>query len=540
MRFQHFLRGFIFLLLCQANESSAQIKNYHRLKFIEPIIYSLEEKATQIQPGDRKYKNSEFGQVVTSYEDIDGKSIYKSGVISKTGKFILPKIFISIVIWKSNPDLAFVHSSNHAIYNLKTKKWIDSYDNISYSYLDLDFFIVTKQNEDYLLNKECKRVFHKPGYYISEILNNDLILVKNKMTLLYGIYDFKKNKFIIDDKFYNIDKPYKFNAFIAKDNHLYYLFRLDGERLNKDKYLKYMYAHDTDICIFQDIKGGTKIINSAGKEIEKTIQDSLLATAFKYFESTPKRTGEFLYRQEFRVNRKSYFIVMNLDGKYSIIDENNKNIMAFDYDFIEMRNGKFISNKNNDFELFELIDGKTLRILKTKNARIFDSSFNFLIAKNNLFHTIKDESKVFVPYPIKEGKRIMWEKNFKETYFVQDTMGKWSSYFENVRGVDKYDVVTTFNEAQDYSMIPIRYINICKNGLWGLCDLRGNEVVKPIFEEIIRTDFDYLVVKNKNKHGIYNVNTKQYIFEPTYDFIMFISPYKYYALKDGEQFYLTF
>ena len=47
------------------------------------------------------------------------------------------------------------------------------------------------------------------------------------------------------------------------------------------KYLKYMYAHDTDICIFQDIKGGTKIINSAGKEIEKTIQDSLLATAFR-------------------------------------------------------------------------------------------------------------------------------------------------------------------------------------------------------------------------------------------------------------------
>lgn len=540
MSFQHFLRGFILLILCQANESSAQLRIYNGIKFIEPIIYSLEEKAIQIQPGDRKYKMSEFGQVVSFYEGIDPLSLSKYGIISKSGQFTLPKIFRYIDIWDGNSEIAFVHGSNHAIYNLKTKKWIDSYDNISYSYLNLDFFIVTKQNEDYLLNKECKKVFHKPGYFISEILNNDLILVKNKATLLYGVFDFKKNKFIIDDKFYSITKPYKFNAFITKDNRLYYLFRLNGERLNKDKYLKYMYAHDTDICIFQDINGGTKIINSAGNDIEKSIQDSLLNTSFKYFQAKTIKSDKYPYAQEFRVNRKSYFIVMNFDGKYSIIDENNVNILPFDNDFIEMRNGKFISNKNNDFELFEIVDGKILSILKTKNARIFDSSFNFLIAKNNLFYTIKDESKVFVPYPIKAGKRVMWEKNFKTTYFVQDTMGKWSSYFENVRGVDNYDAVTTFNEAQDYSMNPIRYINICKNGSWGLCDLKGNEVVKPMFEEIIRTDFGYLVVKNKYKYGIYNVNTKQYIFEPIYDFIMLISPNKYYAEKDGAQFYLTF
>ncbi|MBK9744258.1 MAG: WG repeat-containing protein [Saprospiraceae bacterium] len=202
---------------------------------------------------------------------------------------------------------------------------------------------------------------------------------------------------------------------------------------------------------------------------------------------------------------------MNLNGKYSIIDENNENIISFDYDFIDMRNGKFISNKNGEFELFEITDGKILSLEKTKNARIITSDLNFLLAKNDLFETIKNESKVFLPYPIKAVKRVLWDKSFKETYLIQDAKGKWSVFYEDNRSKEEYDDVSIFNELQDNSMLPIRYINISKNGLWGLIDLKGNEVVKPIFEEIIRTDFDYLVVKNKNKYGIFNVKTKQYI-----------------------------
>lgn len=540
MGIQQYLIGLIFLLLCLTNGSYAQIKKFNEIKFIKPFIYSLDEKATKIQPVDRKNKMTEFGQVVSFYENIDRLSLTKCGIISKSGQFILPKIFRNIDIWNINPELAFVHGTNYAIYNLKDKKWIDSYDNIQFNLSrNLAYFTVSKNNEDYVLNKDCKIVFHKPGYEIYEIVNNELIILKNKMTSLFGVYDLKKNKFVIEDKFF-FDKPYKFNAFIVKENRLYYLYTFNGEKVNNIKYIKYKHEHGTDIGIFQEVDGDIKILNSSGNEIEKGIQDSLLNTSFKYFQAKTIKSDEYSYDQEFRVNRKSYFIVMNLNGKYSIIDENNENIISFDYDFIDMRNGKFISNKNGEFELFEIIDGKILSLEKTKNARIITSDLNFLLAKNDLFETIKNESKVFLPYPIKAVKRVLWDKSFKETYLIQDAKGKWSVFYEDNRSKEEYDDVSIFNELQDNSMLPIRYINISKNGLWGLIDLKGNEVVKPIFEEIIRTDFDYLVVKNKNKYGIFNVKTKQYIFEPTYDFIMFISPYKYYAEKDGEQFYLTF
>ena len=131
---------------------------------------------------------------------------------------------------------------------------------------------------------------------------------------------------------------------------------------------------------------------------------------------------------------------MNLNGKYSNIDENKENIMSFDYDFIYMRNGKFISNKNGEFELFEIIDGKILSLEKTKNARIITSDLNFLLAKNDLFETIKNESKVFLPYPIKAVKRVLWDKSLKETYLIQDAKGKWSVFYEDNRSKEEYQI----------------------------------------------------------------------------------------------------
>ena len=75
MGIQQYLIGLIFLLLCLTNGSYAQIKKFNEIKFIKPFIYSLDEKATKIQPVDRKNKMTEFGQVVSFYENIDDNFI---------------------------------------------------------------------------------------------------------------------------------------------------------------------------------------------------------------------------------------------------------------------------------------------------------------------------------------------------------------------------------------------------------------------------------------------------------------------------------
>lgn len=529
-----------FLILLFNHDSFCQKKDFNGIHVIRPIKCFIENEAKTLKPVDRKYGPAEFGEVFYSYEDVDGKSESKCGITSKSGEFLLPKIFSSINIWHSNPELAFVKGTNYAIFNLKNKKWILSCDNIFDSAHDSNYFVIEKCQEAYLLNKDCKIVFHKSNYTISDIICSESIIVRNKLTGLYGVYDVKKNTFLIKDNFKHIKKPYKFNALIAIDkNRFEYLYNINGERINEEKYLQHSHSHGTDICIFQTIKGENKIMNSEGKEVAKKLEDSLLTTAFKYFTRIEIFKDELIFKKKINVNHKTYFIVTDFNGKYALLNENKENLLPYEYDFIEQTGEKIISSKNDDSKLFEINDDNIHIIKNVKKARIFNSVFGYLISYDNWFETIKNESRKFLPYPIKAAKRV-WDRSAIETFFFQDTMGKWSVYYDDDRSKEKYDNITTVNEVQDNSMLPIRYINICKNGLWGLCDLKGNEVVKPMFDEIIRTDSDYLVVKIKNKYGIFNVDTKRYIFDPTYDFIMFLSPYKYYAEKNEEQFYLQF
>ncbi len=145
MSFQHFLRGFIFLLLWQANESYAQKENYNGIKFIKPSKCSIEAKATQIQPGDFRHEMTKFGQVICSDDYIDGKSVRKCGIISKSGEFILPKIFKSISILKGESNIAFVElNASHAIYDLNIRKIIDTYDRIIFPDDVSTYFIAMK------------------------------------------------------------------------------------------------------------------------------------------------------------------------------------------------------------------------------------------------------------------------------------------------------------------------------------------------------------------------------------------------------------
>ncbi len=541
MIFQNFSRGFTLFLLCLANLTSAQKENYNGIKFIKPSKCSIEAKATQIEPSDFKHEMTEFGQVIFSDNYIDDKSVRKCGFISKTGGFILPKIFNSINIWDKTPNLAFVKlNPTYSIYDIQRQKWLRSFDQISIPAQDLNYFIVSKNEDYFLLDKECNEVLHKSGYELTTLVTNDLIIVKNKMTKLYGVFSLEKKKFIIDDKFTLINKPDKFDAFIVSNHKLKLLYDFIGNQMTKEKYLEYSHLHNTDICALQTLNNEIIILNSNGKVIDSKLQDSLFKTAFKSFKGQNIEGKKYYSEKRFSTEgKKQFYIAMNSNGKYGILNSHKKDIVPFEYDYIEARSNIVILNKDEQFELLDITKDTIQSNRKLNNERIFESVCGLFMTNGELYEPIG--RKLMLPDPIKYMKRILHDNSLKESYIVQDKTGKWSMYSPNNKITTvKYDKITSYSEAQANDFQPLMYVNYCANGLWGLCDLKGNEIIKPMFEEIIRTDFDYLVVKSKNKHGIYNVKTKQYIFEPTYDFIMFVSPYKYYAEKDGEQLYLTF
>ncbi len=537
-----------FLILICFLDLSAQKNDYSGFKFIRPFKCFIEGKAKQIDATAFKYEMTEFGQVICSSDYIENNLVKKCGIISSSGEFILPKIFNSISILDT---LAFVNlNSSHSVYNLKSKKWLKSFDRITFSDYNSNYFIVSKNDEYFLLDKKCNEVFHKSGYELYTLINDDLIIVKNQMTQLYGVYNIKNKKLIIDDKFTSIKMPFMFNAFIVSDHRLNYIYNLYGQQVTKDKYIDYHHYHRTDICAFQTLKNEIKIIKSNGKEIDKKLQDSLLSTVFKYFKGKNIEGKKNLFENRFSTeSRKHFYIAMNSDGKYGIYNSHYNTVLPFEYDYIEYSGNKIYVNKGEQFELFEITKDTFQSIRSLKEGRIFSNVCGTFISSNGLFDAIGN--KLSIPYPIKNIKRILYDKSLKETYVIQDRTGKWSFYLQNQQSnFIKYDKITSYNEVQANNFQPLLYLNVCKNDIWGLCDLKGNEIVNPMFDDIIRTDDVYLIVKKGKKYGIYtvqsntlsseDVKSKSYIFPPEYDFIMFVSPYKYYAEKDGEQFYLTF
>lgn len=555
MSFQHFLRGFIFLLLWQANESYAQKENYNGIKFIKPSKCSIEAKATQIQPGDFRHEMTKFGQVICSDDYIDGKSVRKCGIISKSGEFILPKIFKSISILKGESNIAFVElNASHAIYDLNIRKIIDTYDRIIFPDDVSTYFIAMKSEEYFLLDKNCNKVLNLPDFEMYSIVKNDLIIVKNKMTKLFGVYNPRLKKMIIEDKFTRIELPFMFNGLIVTDQRKKYLFDLEGKRVLNELFLDFQHYHATNICVIQTLSDEQNVIFSSGREVGRELKDSLLSTVFKNFRGKNITGKSYLFENKFfSANKDEYYVAMNLEGMYGVINSSKKVVIPFKYDYIDIsRTNKLYGNFGKNCELFE-IDGKEIKsILKVDNGRIFENICGFFISKDGLYESL--DPKLELSKPIKGIKRFLHGKLLNTIFVIQDKFDKWSFHSSGKDfKLHKYDNISAYNDVTSNDFLPLNFVSVSLNGLWGLCDLKGIEVVSPIFDDIIRTDNMYILVKKDEKFGIYTIyssnafgrdndgiKSKSYIFAPTYDFVMFVSPYKYYAEKDGEQFYLTF
>jgi hypothetical protein len=288
--------------------------------------------------------------------------------------------------------------------------------------------------------------------------------------------------------------------------------------------------------------------------VHKLLKDSLLNTVFKNFRGKNISGKTYLFENKFfTANKDEYYVAMNLEGMYGVINSSKEVVIPFKYDYIDIsRTNKLYGNFGINCELFEINEKEIKSILKVKNARIFENICGFFISKEGLYESL--DPKLELSNPIKGIKRFLQGKLLNTILVIQDKLDKWSFHS---RGNDvklyKYDKISAYNEVTSNDFQPLKFVSVNLNGLWGLCDLKGIEVVSPMFDDIIRTDYVYILVKKDDKFGVYttfssnalgsdidSIKSKSYIFSPTYDFIMFVSPYKYYAEKDGEQFYLTF
>lgn len=270
----------------------------------------------------------------------------------------------------------------------------------------------------------------------------------------FGI--FKGKKSLVDYTYISIDYNKDSETFTVKKNKAYGLLDNQAKQIIKPEYDELMVAGE---YVNVSKNGENKIFDLAGKEVEKPEYVSLEKT-----------------------KTEKYYIAMNSEYRYGIIDKDKKVVIEPKYDYI---------NQIDDTDLILASEGQNFTIYSANIREIITAQNASMDIVNGY---IKLTSKDKVSYITLDGKEVDNKTVYiNNEIYAKSENGKWG--FVNVADekiVDNiYDEVTEVNEYG--------FAGIKKNGKWGVINSKGEVILEPTYEsEIDDPVFMGIYYKNGN------------------------------------------
>ena len=296
--------------------------------------------------------------------------------------------------------------------------------------------------------------------YLVAFKNGQAGLFKNKSKVLKNEYE--------DIQFDNIN-----NLLILQRNGKQGVSDLDGKKIIQ---LEYDNIIITGNSINAQKGDEVTVFNSEGEKLKNSNFISVLETDNKnYFITIDKNENYGVIDKDDNViidNKytfidylfDNYFVAQN-EQKIGIVDDKGKEVIKFDYDVLQKIEGtdliQGIKNGNID-----LIDKNMKKILTMKNAQID--------IKENYIKIYNSEDRKYLQYDGKEVSNINVIKEAK--LFAKKSNNKWGFVDKNgnIKIQYTYDMVTELNEYG--------YAGIKLNGKWGVINSEGKIIQEPIYD----------------------------------------------------------
>ena len=296
--------------------------------------------------------------------------------------------------------------------------------------------------------------------YLVAFKNGQAGLFKNKSKVLENEYE--------DIQFDNIN-----NLLILQRNGKQGVSDLDGKKIIQ---LEYDNIIITGNSINAQKGDEVTVFNSEGEKLKNSNFISVLETDNKnYFITIDKNENYGVIDKDDNViidNKytfidylfDNYFVAQN-EQKIGIVDDKGKEVIKFDYDVLQKIEGtdliQGIKNENID-----LIDKNMKKILTMKNAQID--------IKENYIKIYNSEDRKYLQYDGKEVSNINVIKEAK--LFAKKSNNKWGFVDKNgnIKIQYTYDMVTELNEYG--------YAGIKLNGKWGVINSEGKIIQEPIYD----------------------------------------------------------
>lgn len=415
----------------------------------------------------------------------------KYGIISYDGKEITKPIYDEIIgLENKESELLVKKAGKCGVINVKGAKLIDTqYDNIiadgfytEEEKYGLSGYIVSNKTTDGYkygyIDCNYKLILNIEYDVVNRIVQSDnikdiyIIACKNGQ---YGVV--KNNKTLINYAYQGIEYDNNNHFFELQRNEKYGIVDYNGKVILPTEYNEI------------EIKG---IYIRAQKSNEDKSS---------FFNLLGEKVDSVLYEAVEKTDCNNYYITINQDGFYGVIDSQNKELIKNKYNYLEYLFGEYfiVSNEKgnlgviniNDeivvgflYDVLQKIDNTKVieaKILKENRIDLYSQNMDKISSFEdsyiyNMDKYIEVYSKNATEYFDAVGKELNNKDIFtNNSLFSSKRDNKWGfiDINDNIVIDYKYDKVTEFNKYG--------YAGIMNNGKWGVIDVNGNIIQEPIY-----------------------------------------------------------
>lgn len=481
---------------------------------IEPIYESVKipnpEKSVFICTNENKtiVLNENKEEIFTEYEEVTAipikgvvssipyekrvlkyKSDGKYGLIDYNGKVITKPIYEEIEGMQNKESVLLVkQDGKYGAINDKGAKLIEpKYDEIiadgfytEENKYGLSGYIVKNTTQDGYrygyINYKLEKVLDVEYNSINRILDTEgtdiyIIAVKNGK---YGVI--KNNKVLIDYTYQGIEYDDTNKVFQVQRNSKYGIADINGKEVIPVDYTKIEF-NGIYLKAFKN-EEEYAFFDAQGNEIENSKYTTMLKT-----------TGD------------NYYITVNEDSLYGVINSDKKELIQNKYNYIEYLFGEyFIAARDDGY----------LGVINTKDKVVVDFKYEVLQKV--------DDINIIEAKILKENKLELYANNLEKICSMNNA---------NIYKDDEYIKVYSENETKyfDFNGNEINPKDLFKNnnlfasqadGKWGFVDKQGNIIVEYIYDRVTEfNEYGFAGIKKDGKWGVIN-KEGNIILEPTY------------------------
>lgn len=479
--------------------------------------------------------------VYSNYNDEEGK--YETQVINDKNEKILTQYneVLPLMFKETNTEipyektvLSYKENDKYGIIDFEGKKITDAvYDSIE-SLLYKEGCLLVKQNDKYgIINIKGKEVIKTEydsivadGYYdeITKYKNAGFIVGKRQDEgYRYG-YINNKGKILLETIYNELHRVTE----ITNDNQIYLLaFKngLAGIYKNKSQVIEHIYEeieYNSQNNLFVVQKSSKQgVIDDKGNKILDIEYDYIMISGNKInakkdniiriFDINGKEE-EYNNETILAIEDEQYFITINKEDKFGVLDANGNRLIGNEYSYIEYAfDDCFIATKDNKVGIIDKNGNQKIDFKYNVIQRIEDTKVLQGILENQEIHLYN--SNLDKTLELNDASIKVENNNIK---ILTETKREYLD--ENGNRLENKDIF------KDSSLLSYE-----ENGKWGFKDKEGNVKVEAIYDMVTELNpYGYAAVKKDDKWGVINEEGK-IIVEPSYkiewDEPEFIGPY---------------